>query len=47
MFVDRPEFVSVLAQFDIEGNILPMFKKILPVSLDEICLQTDGKTDTM
>ena len=25
MFIDGPEFVSVLAQFDIEGNILTKF----------------------
>ena len=27
MFVDGPEFLSVLAQKDIEGNVLDKFKK--------------------
>ena len=37
MFVDGPEFFSVLAQFDIERNILPKFKKkFRPVVLEEM-----------
>ena len=37
MFVDGPEFVLVLAQQDIEGNILTKFKKkIRPAVLEEL-----------
>ena len=36
MFVDGPEFFLVLAQLDIEGNILTKFKKIRPVVLEEM-----------
>ena len=50
MFVDGPELFSVLAQFDIERNILTKFKKHPPSGLggDAItrkCLQIYGKTD--
>ena len=50
MFVDRPDLFSVHAQFDIERNILPKFKKNPPSGLggDTITrkyLQIYGKTD--
>ena len=36
MFVDGPEFVLILAQLGIEGNIPTKLKKIRPVVLEEM-----------
>ena len=53
MFVDGPDFFSVLAQLDIEGNILTKFFKKNPASdlggdaITRKCLQTGGKTDRL